>query len=54
MEQQCKEAEEAFKMNRMQEVYNKVKLLSGKFELKVAPIKDMNGKIQAHDASIWK
>ena len=34
MEQQCKEAEEAFKMNRMQEAYrpNKVKLLSGRIQ----------------------
>ena len=40
MEQQCKEAEEAFKTDRMQEVYNKVKLLSEKFELKFASIKD--------------
>ena len=29
MEQQCKEAEEATKINRRQEVYNKVKLFGG-------------------------
>ena len=54
MEQQCKEAEEAFKINRMQEVYNKVKLLSGKFELKVTSIKDPNGKLLSDYASIQK
>ena len=52
MEQQCKEAEEAFKINRMQEVYKKIK--RGKFELKVASIKDANGKILANDESILK
>ena len=54
MEQQCKEAEDAFKINRMQEVYNKIKLLSGKFELKVSSIKDANGKVLVDDASIQK
>ena len=52
MEQQCKDAEDAFKINRMQEVYNKIKLLSGKFELKVSSIKDANGKVLVDDASI--
>lgn len=36
----------------MQEVYDEVKLLSGKFELKVPSMKDANGKILRDDASI--
>lgn len=46
MEQQCKEAEDASTMNRMQDVRKTVKLLNGDFELKIAQIKDADGKVQ--------
>lgn len=53
MEQQYRGAKEAFKINRKQEVYNKIKLLSGQFELKVTSIKDANGET-LEDKSIQK
>lgn len=42
---------EAFKMNRMLEIENKIKLFSGKFELNVALIKDANGKVLEDEKS---
>lgn len=54
MEQQCTEVEEALKRNRIQELNNKVKLVSGTLQLRVASIKDTTGKILADNASIQK
>lgn len=40
MEELCKRAEDTFKLNRLQDVSNKLELINGQLQIKVASFKD--------------